>query len=42
MMGDDFRLRRRALRLSGQDFSGATVQRLTPALEQAVVGRVLD
>ncbi len=42
MMGDDFRLSRRALGLVAQDFCGAAVQRLATALEQALVGRVLD
>ena len=42
MMGDDFRLGRGALGLIAQDFRGAAVQRLAAALEQAVVGRVLD
>ena len=42
MMGDDFRLRRRGLWLSDQDFRRAAVQRLAAALEQALVGRVLD
>ena len=42
MVGDDFRLRRGALRGIAQDFGGATVQRLATAPEQAVVGRVLD
>ena len=42
MMGDDLRLRRRALGIVAQDFRGAAVQRLAAALEQAVVGRVLD
>ena len=42
MMGDDFRLGRGALGLIAQDFGGAAVQRLPAALEQAVVGRVLD
>ena len=42
MMGDDFRLGRGALGLIAQDFGGAAVQRLAAALEQAVVGRVLD
>src|ERR1700722_14087412 len=42
MMGDDFRLRRRGLGLSDQDFRRAAVQRLARALEQALVGRVLD
>jgi hypothetical protein len=41
-MGDDFRLGRRGLWLSDQDFRRAAVQRLAAALEQAVVGRVLD
>ena len=42
MMGDDFRLGRGALPLSDQDFRGATMQRLAAALEQAVVGRILN
>ena len=42
MMGDDFRLGCRPLGLIAQDFGGAAVQRLPAALEQAVVGRVLD
>ena len=42
MMGDHFRLGRGALGLVAQDFGGAAVQRLAAALEQAVVGRVLD
>ena len=42
MVGDDFGLGRRALGIVAQDFGGAAVQRLAAALEQAVVGRVLD
>ena len=42
MMRDDFRLRCGALRPSDQDFGGAAMQRLAAALEQAVVGRILD
>src|SRR6202030_690198 len=42
MMGDDFRLGRSELWLSDQDFRRAAVQRLAAALEQALVGRVLD
>ena len=42
MMGDDFRRGPVALGLSGQNFRSAAVQRLAPALEQAIVGRVLD
>ena len=42
MMGDDFRFGRRALRLIAKDFARATVRRLAAALEQAVIGRVLD
>ena len=42
MMGDDFRLGRRALGLVAQDFGGAAVQHLATALQQAVIGRVLD
>jgi hypothetical protein len=42
VMGDDLRLGRGALAVLAQDFSGAAVQRLAAALEQAVVGRVLD
>jgi hypothetical protein len=41
-LGDDFRRGCRALGLVPQHFGGAAVQRLTPALEQAVIGRVLD
>ena len=39
MMGDRLGLGRRAV---AQDFGGAAVQRLAAALEQAVVGRILD
>ena len=42
MVGDDFGLGRRALGIVAQDFGGAAVQRLAAALEQALVGRVLD
>ena len=42
MMGDDFRLGRSALGFVAQDFGGAAMQRLAMALEQALVGRVLD
>jgi hypothetical protein len=42
VMGDDLRLGRGALAVLAQDFRGAAVQRLAAALEQAVVGRVLD
>ena len=42
MMGDELRLGRRALGIVAQDFRGAAVQRLAAALEQALVGRVLD
>ena len=42
MMGDDFRLGRGAPELIAQNFGGAAVQRLAAALEQAVVGRILD
>src|SRR5271156_4521810 len=42
MMGDDFRLGGSELWLSDQDFRRAAVQRLAAALEQALVGRVLD
>ena len=42
MMGDDFRLGRRGLWLSDQNFCRAAVQRLAAALEQAVISRVLD
>ena len=42
MMGDDFGLSRGALADLAQDFGGAAVQRLAAALEQAVVGGVLD
>ena len=42
MMRDGFRLGGGALWVSGQDFRGAAVQRLAAALEQPVVGRVLD
>ena len=42
MMGDDFRLGRSALGFAAQDFGGAAMQRLAAALEQAVVGCVLN
>ena len=42
MMRDDFGLSRRALGIVAQDFTGASVQRLPAALEQAVVRSVLD
>jgi hypothetical protein len=42
MMGDDFRLSCSALGLVAQDFGGAAMQRLSAALEQAVVGGILD
>ena len=42
MMGDDFGLSCGALRLTAQEFGGSEVQRLAAALEQAVVGGVLD
>ena len=42
MVGDDFWLGLGALGLVAQDFGGAAVQRLAAALEQALVGRVLD
>ena len=42
MMGDRFGLGRACRQLVAQDFGGAAVQRLAAALEQAVVGRVLD
>src|SRR5580693_2930072 len=42
MMGDDFRLGRRWLWLSDQDFRRAAVQRLAAALEETLVGCVLD
>src|SRR5580704_17553868 len=42
MMGDDFRPGRGALGLIAQDLGGAAVERLAAALEQAVVGGVLD
>ena len=42
MMGDDFRLASRALRVVAQDFGGPSVQRLAAALKQAVVGRILN
>ena len=42
MMRDKLRLGRRALGLVAQDFSGAAVQRLAAAPEQALVGCVLD
>src|SRR5580693_1222071 len=42
MMGDDLRLGRRRLWLPDQDFRRTAVQRLAAALEQALVGRVLD
>jgi len=42
-MGDEFRLGRRDRReLSAQDISDLTVQDLPPALEQGLVGGVLD
>jgi hypothetical protein len=41
-MGDDFRLGHRAVGIVAQKFGGAAVQRLAAALQQAVVGRVLD
>ena len=42
MMGDDFGLSRRALWIVAQKLGGPAVQRLPAALEQAVIGRVLD
>ena len=42
MMGDDFWLGCRALSGIMQDFGGTAVQSLPAALEQAVVGRILD
>ena len=42
MMGDDFRLGRGALGVIAQNFGRAAVQHLAAALEQAVVGGVLD
>ena len=42
MMRNDFWLGLRALGLVAQDFRGGAVQRLATALEQALVGRVLD
>ena len=42
MMGEHFRLGRRPFGLVAQVFGGAAVQRLAAALEQALVGRVLD
>jgi hypothetical protein len=42
MMGDDFRLGCGALGVIAQDFRRTAVQGLAAALEQAVVGRVLD
>ena len=41
-MGNDFRLSRRPLWIVAQQLRGAFVQRLAAALEQAVVGGVLD
>ena len=42
MMRDRLRLGRRALGLVAQGFGGAAVRRLAAALEQAIVGGVLD
>ena len=42
MMCDCFGFGRRAFGFIAQDFGGAAVQRLAAALEQALVGRVLD
>src|SRR6516165_9462518 len=42
VMRQHFRLGRSALKAIAQDFRGAAVQRLPAALEQTVVGRVLD
>ena len=42
MMGNDLGLSRRALWIVAQQFRGTAVQRLPAALEQAVVGGVLD
>ena len=41
-MGDDLRLGCCALGLAGEEFGRSSVQRLTAALEQAVIGRILD
>ena len=41
-MGDDFGLGRAALGLIAQDLGSPAMQRLAAALEQALVGRVLD
>ena len=42
MMGDDFGLSCGALGLTAEEFGDSEVQRLAAALEQAVIGRVLD
>ena len=42
MMGDRPQAQPRRARAVAQDFGGAAMQRLAAALEQAVVGRVLD
>ena len=42
VMRNELRLRSGVLRIVPQDFGGAAVQRLAAALEQAVVGGVLD
>ena len=42
MVRDRLRLGRRPRRLVAQDFSGAAMQRLAAALQEAFVGRVLD
>ena len=42
MMGNDFWLDGRAVRIVAQEFGRATVQRPPAALEQTVVGCVLD
>src|SRR5258708_4846240 len=42
MMRNDLWLSRRALWVVAQEFSGAAVQRLPPALKLTIVGRVLN
>ena len=42
MMGDRLRLGRLAAGLAAENFSGAAMQGLTAALEEALVGGVLD
>ena len=42
MMGNDFGLGDRAVRIVAQEFGGAAVQRLPATLEKAVIGRILD